>query len=179
MSETELVLEDLLLLLSVACFVAILVKRIRVPYTTALVLIGVAVSFLPIALELHLSKELVLLIVLPPLLFQGALHMELEELKKNLLPIATMAFPGLIVATGLVGTMLHFMLDMPWLKGLLFGAMVAATDPIAVLAIFREVGAPKRLKVLMEGESLFNDGTSVVLFSALFAVLYRRRRAER
>ena len=172
MSETALVLEDLLLILSVASLVAILVKRIHVPYTTALVLMGVAVSFLPIELDIHLSKDLVLLIVLPPLLFQGALHMELESLKKNIVPIATMAFPGLIVATFLVGTMLHFALEMPWLKGLLFGAMVAATDPISVLAIFRDVGAPKRLKTLMEGESLFNDGTSVVLFGALFAVLY-------
>jgi CPA1 family monovalent cation:H+ antiporter len=172
MSETALVVEDLLLILSVASLVAILVKRIHIPYTTALVLIGVAVSFLPIELDIHLSKDLVLLIVLPPLLFQGALHMELESLKKNIVPIATMAFPGLLVATLLVGAMLHFTLEMPWLKGLLFGAMVAATDPISVLAIFRDVGAPKRLKTLMEGESLFNDGTSVVLFTALFAVLY-------
>lgn len=172
MSETEIVLEDLLLLLSVACLVAILVKRIRVPYTTALVAIGIFVSFLPIEMDLHLSKELVLLIILPPLLFQGALHMELDSLKKNILPIATMAFPGLIVATFLVGTMLHYALEMPWLKGLLFGAMVAATDPISVLAIFRDIGAPKRLKTLMEGESLFNDGTSVVLFGAIFAILY-------
>ena len=173
MSETALVLEDLLLILSVAALVAILVKRIHVPYTTALVLMGVAVSFLPIEMDVHLSKELVLLIVLPPLLFQGALHMELESLKKNLIPVASLAVPGLIVATFLVGTMLHYALGMPWLKGLLFGAMVAATDPISVLAIFREVGAPKRLKALMEGESLFNDGTSVVLFAALFAVLYQ------
>lgn len=172
MSDTEIVLENLLLLLSIACFVAILVKRIQIPYTTALVLVGVAVSFLPIHMEVHLTKELVLLIVLPPLLFQGALHMELSGLRRNLLPIATMAFPGLLVATMLVGTMLHYALEMPWLKGLLFGAMVAATDPISVLSIFREVRAPKRLKVLMEGESLFNDGTSVVLFTALFAVLY-------
>ena len=173
MSETALVLEDLLLILSVASLVAILVKRIHVPYTTALVLMGVAVSFLPIEMDVHLSKEFVLLIVLPPLLFQGALHMELESLKKNLIAIATLAVPGLIVATFLVGTMLHYALDMPWLKGLLFGAMVAATDPISVLAIFREIGAPKRLKALMEGESLFNDGTSVVLFAGLFAVLYQ------
>jgi len=172
MSETEIVLEDLLVILSVASLVAILVKRIHVPYTTALVLMGVAVSFVPIEIELHLTKELVLLIVLPPLLFQGALHMELDSLKRNLFPIVTMAFPGLVAATFLVGTMLHYALDMPWLKGLLFGAMVAATDPISVLAIFRDVGAPRRLKTLMEGESLFNDGTSVVLFGALFAVLY-------
>jgi CPA1 family monovalent cation:H+ antiporter len=172
MSETVVVLEDLLLILSVACLVAILVKRIRMPYTTALVLVGVAVSFLPVHMDVQLSKELVLLIVLPPLLFQGSLHMELESLRKNLLPIATMAFPGLIAATFLVGAMLHYSLDMPWLKGLLFGAMVAATDPISVLAIFRDVGAPKRLRTLMEGESLFNDGTSVVLFGVLFSVLY-------
>lgn len=173
MSETALVLEDLLLILSVASLVAILVKRIHVPYTTALVLVGVAVSFLPIEMTVHLSKDFVLLIVLPPLLFQGALHMDLESLKKNLIPIATLAVPGLIVATFLVGTMLHYALGMPWLKGLLFGAMVAATDPISVLAIFREIGAPKRMKALMEGESLFNDGTSVVLFAGLFAVLYQ------
>ncbi|HXV63941.1 MAG TPA: cation:proton antiporter, partial [Vicinamibacteria bacterium] len=172
MSETEVVLEDLLLILSVASLVAVLVKRIHVPYTTALVLVGIGVSFLPITMSVHLSKELVLLIVLPPLLFQGALHMELDDLRKDVLPIAVLALPGLVLATLLVGGMLHVTLEMPWLKGLLFGAMVAATDPISVLAIFREVGAPKRLKTLMEGESLFNDGTSVVLFGALFAVLY-------
>jgi CPA1 family monovalent cation:H+ antiporter len=178
MAETALVLEDLLQLLTIAALVAVLVKRIHVPYTTALVLVGVVVSFLPIDISVHLSKELVLLIVLPPLLFQGALHMELGELRKHVFPIAVLAFPGLIVATFLVGTMLHYLLGMPWLKGLLFGAMVAATDPIAVLAIFREVGAPARLRTLMEGESLFNDGTSVVLFTALFAVLYEGAEAS-
>jgi Na+:H+ antiporter len=172
MSEVEVVLEDLLVLLTVAALVAILVKRIRIPYTTGLVLVGVAVSFLPLELSVHLSKELVLLVILPPLLFQGALHMNLDDLRRDVVPIAALALPGLVAATFLVGTMLHYLLGMPWLKGLLFGAMVAATDPISVLAIFREVGAPKRLKTLMEGESLFNDGTSVVLFAALFAILY-------
>ena len=172
MSETELVLEDLIVLLTVASFVAIVVKRVHIPYTTALVLTGITVSFLPFHLNIHLSKELVLIIVLPPLLFQGSLHMDLSDLRKNLLPIVTMAVPGLLIATVLVGTMLHYVLDMSWLKGLLFGAMVAATDPISVLAIFREVGVPQQLKTLMEGESLFNDGTSVVLFTVLFAVLY-------
>jgi CPA1 family monovalent cation:H+ antiporter len=68
--------------------------------------------------------------------------------------------------------MLHYSLGMPWLKGMLFGAMVAATDPISVLAIFREVKTPERLKTLVEGESLFNDGTSVVLFGVLYGALY-------
>ncbi len=98
--------------------------------------------------------------------------MNLDDLRKDVVPIAALALPGLVAATFLVGMMLHYLLAMPWLKGLLFGAMVAATDPISVLAIFREVGAPKRLRTLMEGESLFNDGTSVVLFTALFAILY-------
>ena len=178
MSETEVVLEDLLLIFTIASFVAILVKRIHVPYTTALVLVGVAVSFLPIELDVHLSKDLVMLVVLPPLLFLGALHMNLDDLRRDILPIATFAFPGLVAATFLVGAGLHYLLDMPWLKGLLFGAMVAATDPISVLAIFRDVGAPNRLRTLMEGESLFNDGTSVVLFTALFAVLYEGAEAS-
>lgn len=172
MGETEIVLENLVEILLLACVVAMAVKRIHVPYTTALVLVGIAVSFLPIHLEVHLTKELVLLVILPPLLFQGALHMDLDRLRRHLLPIVTLAVPGLAVATLLMGAMLHYALDMPWLEGMLFGAMVAATDPISVLAIFREVETPDRLKVLVEGESLFNDGTSVVLFGVIYGALY-------
>ncbi len=172
MGETEVVLENLVEILLLACVVAIAVKRIHIPYTTALVLVGIAVSFLPFHLEVELSKELVLLIILPPLLFQGALHMDLDQLRRNLLPIVTLAVPGLIVATLLMGAMLHYAMGMPWLKGMLFGAMVAATDPISVLAVFREVKTPERLKALGEGESLFNDGTSVVLFGVIYGALY-------
>jgi len=172
LGETEIVLENLVEILLLACVVAMAVKRIHVPYTTALVLVGIAVSFLPIHLEVHLTKELVLLVILPPLLFQGALHMDLDRLRRHLLPIVTLAVPGLVVATLLMGAMLHYALDMPWLEGMLFGAMVAATDPISVLSIFREVDTPDRLKVLVEGESLFNDGTSVVLFGVIYGALY-------
>ncbi len=172
MGETEIVLENLVEILLLACVVAIAVKRIHVPYTTALVLVGIAVSFLPFHLEVRLSKELVLLIILPPLLFQGALHMDLDQLRRNLLPIVTLAVPGLIVATLLMSAMLHYAMGMPWLKGMLFGAMVAATDPISVMAVFREVKTPERLKALVEGESLFNDGTSVVLFGVIYGALY-------
>ena len=172
MGETEIVLENLVEILLLACVVAMAVKRVRVPYTTALVLVGIAVSFSPLQLDVHLSKDLVLLVILPPLLFQGALHMDLDQLRRHLLPIAMLAVPGLLVATLLMGAMLHYALAMPWLEGMLFGAMVAATDPISVLAIFREVETPDRLKVLVEGESLFNDGTSVVLFGVIYAALY-------
>ena len=172
MGETEIVLENLVEILLLACVVAIAVKRIHVPYTTALVLVGIGVSFLPFHLEVRLSKELVLLIILPPLLFQGALHMDLDQLRRNLLPIVTLAVPGLIVAMLLMSAMLHHAMGMPWLKGMLFGAMVAATDPISVLAVFREVKTPERLKALIEGESLFNDGTSVVLFGVIYGALY-------
>ena len=172
MGETEIVLENLVEILLLACVVAIAVKRIHVPYTTALVLVGIAVSFLPFHLEVHLSKELVLLVILPPLLFQGALHTDLDQLRRHLLPIVTLAVPGLVVAMLLMGAMLHYSLGMPWLKGMLFGAMVAATDPISVLALFREVKTPARLKVLVEGESLLNDGTSVVLFGVIYSALY-------
>ncbi len=172
MGETEIVLENLVEILLLACVVAIAVKRVRVPYTTALVLVGMAVSFLPFHLEVRLSKELVFLVILPPLLFQGALHTDLDQLRRHLVPIVTLAVPGLVVATLLMGAMLHYSLGMPWLKGMLFGAMVAATDPISVLAIFREVKTPDRLKVLVEGESLLNDGTSVVLFGVIYGALY-------
>ena len=172
MGETEVVLENLVEILLLASVVAIAVKRIHIPYTTALVLVGIAVSFLPFHLDVHLSKELVFLVILPPLLFQGALHTDLDQLRRHLLPIVTLAVPGLVVAMLLMGAMLHYALGMPWLKGMLFGAMVAATDPISVLAIFREVKTPDRLKVLVEGESLLNDGTSVVLFGVIYGALY-------
>jgi len=90
---------------------------------------------------------------------------------KNLLPILTLAIPGLLISTAAVGFLMYFFLALPLGVSLLFGALISATDPVAVIALFKELGAPKRLTILVEGESLLNDGTALVLFRVILGVV--------
>ncbi|MDX8393833.1 MAG: sodium:proton antiporter [Mariprofundales bacterium] len=167
--HTSLPIESLVLLLTLAVCVAIFSGRLRLPYTTALVLIGLVVSFTPLSV-LHIEPGILFFIILPPLLFQGALHMELEDLLHHVTPVVILAIPGLLLSTAIVGLGLHHFASWQWVPALLFGALIAATDPISVLAQFKALGAPAHLKALVEGESLFNDGTAVVVFSILLAM---------
>ncbi|MHC4447095.1 MAG: cation:proton antiporter [Planctomycetota bacterium] len=162
-------------LLGFAATVAVLTKFVKIPYTVALVLAGLVVAVLQVApAELAITEELVLVLFLPPLLFQAGLHMDLGLLQRKAIPVATLAIPGVLVS--MVGVAVVIRLFLPenvvtqygvWLPALLFGAMLAPTDPISVLATFKRAGAPQPLKTLVEGESLFNDGTGVVLFLIL------------
>jgi CPA1 family monovalent cation:H+ antiporter len=164
------VLETSIMLLSIACIVAIAVKYIKLPYTTALVIIGLLISFFHFPAEIHLSHDLVFYIILPPLLFLGGLNLDFEELKENFWRIFAFSIPGVVISTFVIGYLLSYLLHMELIYGLLFGALISPTDPISVLAIFKEVGAPERLRVIVEGESLFNDGTGVVVFSIILAI---------
>ncbi|MCK5850611.1 MAG: sodium:proton antiporter [Kiritimatiellae bacterium] len=159
-------------LLLIACLVAIASKLVtRLPYTIFLVLTGLAVGlfhFGPHIAETGFGHELIFFVFLPPLLFMGAFHMDLDRFLKNLAPIACFAVPGVLVSTLLVGGMLW------WLGGitsllvaLLFGALISPTDPVSVLALFKEADVPDDLRTMVEGESLFNDATGVVIFSIL------------
>lgn len=154
-------------LLTIITGVAMVVDRIgnRVPYTVALVIVGLAFTFLPERLELDITKELILSLLVPPLVFEGALHISWERLKRNLLPILLMAVIGVIVGTWIVGQILITFLDIPPAAAFAFGALISATDPVAVIAFFRTLGVSKRLATLVEGESLFNDGTAIVIFN--------------
>ncbi len=165
------VLETCILLLSVACIVAIAVKYIRLPYTTALVIVGLAISFFHFPAQVHLSHDLVFYVILPPLLFLGGLHLDIQELKENIWRILAFSLPGVLVSTFVVGYLLSRLLNFDLIYGLLFGALISPTDPISVLAIFADVGAPSRLRVIVEGESLFNDGTGVVIFTIILAIV--------
>lgn len=159
-------------LLLLACVVAIASKRMtHLPYTIFLTLIGLVVGVLHIGPEIAetgFGHDLIFFVFLPPLLFQGAFHMNLNRLLKQFWPIVCFAVPGVVVSTLLVGGVIS------WLGGIsslmvamLFGALISPTDPVSVLALFREVGAPEDLKTLVEGESLFNDATGVVLFTII------------
>jgi CPA1 family monovalent cation:H+ antiporter len=113
-------------------------------------------------LSLSLRPEEILSLFLPPLLFAGgAFRLDLRLLRQSLGPILILAIPGVLVSTAAVGLAVHVSLDWPWTAALLCGAVLAATDPVAVLALFRKAGTPAHLAVIVEGESLFNDGTAL------------------
>ncbi|MWG35784.1 Na+/H+ antiporter [Halomarina oriensis] len=173
----EGILIDLLPIALIAAAVGVFVAKVgRFPYTIALLLAGIAVSIVRFAtgefdIQIELSHDLILLVLLPPLLFEGAATTDFERLRRNLGPVLALAVVGLIVSVTLLGVAGHYAFGFPWLISLLFAAMILPTDPVSVLALFKELGAPDRLSVLVEGESLINDGVGVVLFSALLALV--------
>lgn len=162
----------LILLFIVASAVAILVRRLQMPYTVALVLAGLVLGFTHAINVPHLTKEILFSIFLPGLLFEAAFHIEFTQFWRNKTTIASLAVPGLAAAIALTvliltpaADALHFVSGFNWRHALVFGALISATDPIAVVGIFKSLGVPKRLGVLLDGESLLNDGTAVVFFT--------------
>ena len=161
--ETELIIVLLLLVISI---VAVAMRLIRIPYTVALVLVGLALAFQG-GIELHLTQEIILLVFLPPLIFEAAFHLNFSKLRNNLPLILILAIPGVLVVTFIVGGVMIWGAGLSIGTALVFGALIAATDPVAVVAIFKELGAPKRLATIVEGESLLNDGTAIVVFNII------------
>ena len=166
--------ELLILLLIVTLIVALLSRLMRIPYTLLLVIIGFIVgivgllSFLP---HEHLDPNLVLYIFIPALLFEGAWNADLDRLEAEWLPIILLAIPGMVLSLLVVAVALHVGIGLEWLLALLVGAIVAPTDPIAVIALFQQLGVPDRLRILVEGESIFNDGTGGAAYELVLAVL--------
>lgn len=154
--------------------VALVVKWIRLPYTIALVTAGLGIGLLRaqhfIELNIALTPELVFTVFLPVLLFEAAFNLNEHHLRENAKPVALLAVPGVIMASLGVGYALHLGLGMPLSSAFVFGALISATDPISVLALFKQLKAPDRLSTIVEGESLFNDGAAVVVFKILLAL---------
>ncbi len=161
-------------LLAFATVIGVFAKFVKIPYTIALVLAGLLVAVLGAAPgSVVITQELILVLLLPPLLFQAGLHLDLELLQKKAVPVLILAIPGVLVSVVFVAFAVRpFLGDHAWLSALLFGAMLAPTDPISVVATLKTAKAPSRLKTLIEGESLFNDGTGVVLFLILLAAVF-------
>ncbi|NHN59532.1 MULTISPECIES: sodium:proton antiporter [Halorussus] len=179
-AETGIAAEliDLLSVFVIAAGVGVFVAKIgRFPYTIALLLAGLTVSILGVTIDIELSHDLILLVFLPPLLFEGAATTDLEHFRTNLTHILVLAVVGLIAAILLLGVVGHYAFGFPLLVALLFAAMILPTDPVSVLALFEELGAPERLSVLVEGESLVNDGVGVVIFTTLYALVLQSTRA--
>lgn len=166
-------------ILLIAAIVLALCKRTKMPFTVALVLVGLAISnignYMPLELQHHfqyqISPELIFYVCLPTLLFESAFSLSPRQLRRNITPILTLAIPGLLISTVLIGFIVSLLTPIGLAPSLLLGAILSATDPIAVIALFKSLGAPKRLTVLVEGESLFNDATSIVAAKLLFTVV--------
>ncbi|HET9015229.1 MAG TPA: Na+/H+ antiporter [Thermomicrobiaceae bacterium] len=147
----------------------ILARRVHVPYTIALVVIGLVIGAVPIVPRIVVTPHLILLVFLPPLLFEASFNLGLPSLRRTLPIILVLAVPGVVASTWAMAHALHWSLGMPLASVLVLGALLAATDPVSVLAIFRDVRAPGRLATVVEGESLLNDGTAIVLFEIVLA----------
>ncbi|MFQ5398193.1 MAG: Na+/H+ antiporter [Anaerolineae bacterium] len=156
-------------LLFVASIVAIIVRRIRLPYTVALVVVGLVLSFFPNFLRFSVSSDLILGILVPPLLFEATLHIKWNKLRNDLGSVTLLAIVGTLIGTFMVGGIVHMVLNIPLVAAIAFGALISATDPIAVIAFFRTLGVSQRLSLLVEGESLVNDGVSIVVFNLAIA----------
>ncbi|WP_049997904.1 cation:proton antiporter [Halococcus sediminicola] len=173
---------NLLVVFMIAAGVGIFVAKVgRFPYTIALLLAGFGISGIQAIFgiqlfDVQLSHDLILLVLLPPLLFEGAATTDLESFRENFVPIITLAVPGVLLSVLVLGYLGQFAFGFPLLISLLFAAMILPTDPVSVLALFDELGAPERLSTLVEGESLLNDGVGVVVFTALLALAEEARR---
>lgn len=165
--NTETLIIELLL---VASLVAIAVRRLRVPYTVALVIVGLLLTAQS-EVNIELTPELILALFVPPLVFEAAFHLNFNELRRSISTIILLAIPGVILTTLMVGWIVSTGAGISLPVALTFGALIAATDPVAVVSLFRLLGVPKRLAVLVEGESLLNDGTALVLFNLMLAVI--------
>ena len=156
-------------LLGLAMIVAIFARRLRLPYTVGLVLTGLGLAFARVDVGLELTHDVIFDLILPPLLFEAALNLSWRELRRELPPVIAISFVGVALCAAVVAFGLVEGLAWPLAPALAFGALIAATDPIAVVAMLREAGVRGRLALIIESEALINDGVAALLFALVLA----------
>ncbi len=154
-------------ILLAACLVAMLSRRLRLPYSVGLVAAGLGLAGLGLADKLVLTPRLVIEVLLPPLVFEAALQLKWRPFRRGLPVALTLAFPGVVVTAAVVAAGMHLVAGWSWLGGGLFGFLIAATDPVSVIAAFREMKVDHKLSLLVESVSLLNDGSAAVGFTVL------------
>jgi Na+:H+ antiporter len=162
-------IESVELLLLVAAVVAMLARRLRVPYSVGLVVAGISLALLPFGPKIELTRDLIFTGLLPPLIFEAAFYLHWNELRRDLPVILVLASVGVLLSAAVTAVGMHLFAGWRWPGTLVFGVLIAATDPVSVIATFKEAGVGGRLRLLVEAESLFNDGTSAVVFGIVVA----------
>lgn len=158
------------LILLVASVVAIASRKVRLPYSVGLVAAGILLAIAPTNIGIPLSPDAIFTVLLPPLIFEAALQIQWTPFRRDLPVILFLAFVGVAVAAAFVAAGMHFLIGWRWPGAMMFGVLIAATDPVSVIAAFKEMKVAPRLSLLVEAESLLNDGTAAVGFTVLVAV---------
>jgi len=166
-------IETVGILLLIAAVVAMVARRLRVPYSIGLLFAGIALAFLPFSPNLELTKELVFTAFLPPLIFEAAIQIRWRDLRKELPVVLTFATGGVLLSAALTTVGMHYILHWSWTAALIFGTLIAATDPVAVIAMFKDAKVRGRTRFLVEAESLFNDATAAIAFVIVLAIASR------
>lgn len=167
---TDALLAPIGVLLLVACLIAMLSRRLGMPYIVGLVVAGFLIALLPNSPNLPLSRELIYNVLLPPLVFEASLQLDWRSFRNELVLTGVLAFVGVLIAAAVVAFGMHVIVGWSMIGAALFGMLIAATDPVSVIAAFREMGAQPRLSMVVESESLLNDGAAAVGFAILLAI---------
>ena len=175
MTSTEpaglLPIELFILLLAIATGVALVARRTAIPNSVALVVAGLALAVAVPGVDINITPELILAVLLPGLVFEAAYKIDVGELRRSFGMVAVLAVPGVLITAAIVAVLVSSLTGLSLGAAFILGAMLSATDPVAVVALFKRLHAPSRLSTVVESESLLNDGTGVVLFAiALKAV---------
>jgi CPA1 family monovalent cation:H+ antiporter len=170
-TETPVALLILVALLIAMPLIAFISQRLRIQYTVAMVVVGLVVSALPLRSNFEVSPALAVTILLPGLVFEAAYRLDAGELRQTFGGVALLAVPGVIVTAAVVAVVLHLATGLPLGESFIVGAIVSATDPVAVVATMRQLKAPHRLVTLIDAESLFNDGTAVLVYAIALGAL--------
>jgi monovalent cation:H+ antiporter, CPA1 family len=159
------------LLLFVACLVAIVTRRVGFPYSVGLVIAGIGLSVTGYRSGVELTPDLIFTLFLPPLIFEAALHLKWRQFRQEAPLVLNLAFVGTALSAVVVAGGMHWLIGWSWQAALLFGSLIAATDPVSVIAMMKEQRAEQRLRFIMEAESIVNDGAAAVLFSLCAAAI--------
>lgn len=158
------------LILFVACLVAMITRRLKLPYSAGLVAAGLALALLPIGFDVRLTPEMIFTLFLPPLIFEAAIQIPWKPLRRELPLLGVLVTIGVLLAAAVVAAGMHYLIGWSWLGAAFFAILVAATDPVSVIAMFKEVPVEPRLHLLVEAESLLNDGVAAVVFAVLVVI---------
>ncbi len=165
--EVNIGVERFLVLLLIAGVIAILTRRFRFPYSVGLAFAGIILSFHSFFSDIPFTKDLIFNVFLPPLVFEAALQIRWKELRKESPVVLLLATVGVCLSWGVTALGMRYLVGWEWISALLFGILIAATDPVSLIATFKEAGVHGRLRLLVESESLLNDGTAAVAFGVL------------
>ncbi len=148
-----------------------LALRFRVPYSVGLVITGIILSFFPFFSDVPFTKDLIFNVFLPPLVFEAAIQIHWKELRKQFPVLLMLVTVGVCLSAAVTALGMRYLAGWEWVSALLFGALIAATDPVSVIATFKGAGVHGRLRLLVEAESLLNDGTAAVAFAVILAAV--------